>query len=432
MTLQPPTFVAPPGWPPAPDGFRPAAEWSPDPAWPPAPEGWQFWVGPDGEPATAPEGSWTGPTGHAPTMPLPTTPTAALPTVPPPAPAQSPPPWSPPPPGQPMSPVPPIPQAGSPWGAPAGASPTSAAPAGMPSDPFRPPPPSAPGTYPGGPAYPGGAGGPAYPVGPGGPAYPGGPAHPGAGHPAGAPRKSKTPLILGVVGVVLALLVGGFIVVRGLVADVVAGAKPTPSSAPTTAKTPVPSSRPTQSSAAATAPTASPAPSNSLILTGPTLTKAQFRKIVQAGKLGTLSGTFTDTVNVSFQPSELKGIPECDALAKARKGYIISTAMQTVDLDPAYSLLFDSPASNLKDRTDEDGCFAKARAKGLSGYDELDVEVIEGVETRSWVDNEDTDWLEVKYGNVDVTAPLSLSATDAERLAFVTAVKAQVDAAAQS
>jgi len=285
----------------------------------------------------------------------------------------------------------------------------------MPSAPFPSPPPSAPGTYPGGPAYQGGT------------------AYPGGGHPTDTPRKSKTPLILGIVGVVLALLVGGFIVVRGLVADVVAGAKPTASSAPVPTKSiTAPSPRPTQTSAAATAPTAGPAPSNSLILTGPTLTKAQFRKIVQAGKLGTLSGTFTDSVNVSYQPSEIKGIPECDALAKARKGYITSTAMQTVDLDPAYALLFDSPASNLKDRTDEDGCFAKARAKGLTGYDELDVEVIEGVETRSWIDDDDNDWIEVKYGNVDVVAPLSLSATDAERLAFATAVKAQVDAAAQS
>lgn len=37
-------FNTPPGWPPAPVGWTPAAEWQPDPAWPPAPYGWNFWV----------------------------------------------------------------------------------------------------------------------------------------------------------------------------------------------------------------------------------------------------------------------------------------------------------------------------------------------------------------------------------------------------
>lgn len=37
-------FVAPPGWPTPPPGWRPPDGWRPDPSWPPAPDGWQFWV----------------------------------------------------------------------------------------------------------------------------------------------------------------------------------------------------------------------------------------------------------------------------------------------------------------------------------------------------------------------------------------------------
>lgn len=37
-------FNPPPGWPPAPPGFAPTADWHPDPSWPPAPEGWTFWI----------------------------------------------------------------------------------------------------------------------------------------------------------------------------------------------------------------------------------------------------------------------------------------------------------------------------------------------------------------------------------------------------
>lgn len=37
-------FNPPPGWPPAPAGWVPAADWRPDPSWGPAPDGWVFWV----------------------------------------------------------------------------------------------------------------------------------------------------------------------------------------------------------------------------------------------------------------------------------------------------------------------------------------------------------------------------------------------------
>jgi len=37
-------FVAPPGWPPAPEGWEPPPGWLPDPTWPRAPENWSFWV----------------------------------------------------------------------------------------------------------------------------------------------------------------------------------------------------------------------------------------------------------------------------------------------------------------------------------------------------------------------------------------------------
>jgi hypothetical protein len=36
-------WVAPPNWPPTPEGFTPPAGWQPDPSWPPPPPGWQFW-----------------------------------------------------------------------------------------------------------------------------------------------------------------------------------------------------------------------------------------------------------------------------------------------------------------------------------------------------------------------------------------------------
>lgn len=43
------SWHTPPGWDPAPAGFRPGPAWEPDPYWPPIPEGWRFWrvEGPD-------------------------------------------------------------------------------------------------------------------------------------------------------------------------------------------------------------------------------------------------------------------------------------------------------------------------------------------------------------------------------------------------
>lgn len=457
MTSQP-TFTAPPGWPPAPEGFQPAVGWSPDPSWPAAPEGWQFWVDADGQPAAAPEGMWSGPAGHAPTMPIPTAPTTAMPTAAPPPPPSGQP-WPPPAAtGQPLPPVPPIPQAGSPWGPSGATAGSTPPPAGMPSDPFATPAPSAPpapgspsgATYPGATASGANAPGTAYPGGPSypgasypggnlpGTAYPGGPTYPGPGTPAGPPRKSKAPQIVGIVaGALVLLLVGGFFAVRGLVSSVVSDAKPSataPVAAPTTkaVSTPSPSKTSTPTSTDSTAPTSRPVPTDSLILAGPTLTKAQYRAMIKSGKLGNYAGVFTDTVDVTYQPDDVKGIRECDALSQARRGYVISSAMQTVDENPAYSLLYDTPLSNLRDRTDEENCFAKARALGLSGYDELDIEVLDGVETRGWYDDADTEWLEAKYGNVDMSAPLPANATAADRKAFASAVKAQVDAAAKS
>lgn len=38
-------FVAPPGWPPPPPGWRPPQHWQPPQDWPQAPEGWRFWQG---------------------------------------------------------------------------------------------------------------------------------------------------------------------------------------------------------------------------------------------------------------------------------------------------------------------------------------------------------------------------------------------------
>lgn len=40
-------FNPPPGWPQAPEGFRPEPGWQPDPSWPPAPPGWPLWIAAD-------------------------------------------------------------------------------------------------------------------------------------------------------------------------------------------------------------------------------------------------------------------------------------------------------------------------------------------------------------------------------------------------
>ncbi len=37
------SFVAPPGWPEPPSGWRPTRSWNPDPDWPQAPADWHFW-----------------------------------------------------------------------------------------------------------------------------------------------------------------------------------------------------------------------------------------------------------------------------------------------------------------------------------------------------------------------------------------------------
>jgi collagen type III alpha len=36
-------FCAPPGWPPAPQGWEPGPGWRPDPSWPAAPVDWEYW-----------------------------------------------------------------------------------------------------------------------------------------------------------------------------------------------------------------------------------------------------------------------------------------------------------------------------------------------------------------------------------------------------
>jgi hypothetical protein len=43
-------FNPPPGWPPAPEGWRPPAGWQPDRSWPPVPPGWRLWVEEDSQP----------------------------------------------------------------------------------------------------------------------------------------------------------------------------------------------------------------------------------------------------------------------------------------------------------------------------------------------------------------------------------------------
>jgi hypothetical protein len=53
-------YNPPPGWPPAPAGFRPEPGWQPDPSWPAPPPGWQLWVN-DDQPPAAPTPPWAGP-----------------------------------------------------------------------------------------------------------------------------------------------------------------------------------------------------------------------------------------------------------------------------------------------------------------------------------------------------------------------------------
>lgn len=49
-------FNPPPGWPPAPHGWRPPQGWQPDPQWPSAPKGWDFWADAYRRPVAGPEG----------------------------------------------------------------------------------------------------------------------------------------------------------------------------------------------------------------------------------------------------------------------------------------------------------------------------------------------------------------------------------------
>ncbi|MFT5092926.1 MAG: hypothetical protein ACI93T_001748 [Porticoccaceae bacterium] len=44
MTSDDLTFNPPPGWPPAPEGWRPPADWTPPPSWPDPPDGWCLWL----------------------------------------------------------------------------------------------------------------------------------------------------------------------------------------------------------------------------------------------------------------------------------------------------------------------------------------------------------------------------------------------------
>ncbi|HMM96275.1 MAG: hypothetical protein IE926_09880 [Micrococcales bacterium] len=61
-------FVAPPTWPPMPEGWLPDPGWKPEPGWPAAPRGWQFWRNDYGVAVPGPEGLYgTKPrllTGH--------------------------------------------------------------------------------------------------------------------------------------------------------------------------------------------------------------------------------------------------------------------------------------------------------------------------------------------------------------------------------
>ncbi len=156
------TFHAPPAWPAPPEGFIPPADWQPDPAWGPAPAQWTFYT--DGGVAVpAPTGSWQPPVASLSAEGV----TASM---------QTPSPVTPPPPTETPQPAAPSAGPGSP-------------PSGIPAPPPGPVPPGAPTT---GPQPTFGAAG----------------AMPPGAMPMSAPPKKKSR-----VGLIIGLVVGGFVIV---------------------------------------------------------------------------------------------------------------------------------------------------------------------------------------------------------------------------
>lgn len=308
---------------------------------------------------------------------------------------------------------------------------------GQPSQPGQPGQPS-PGGYAGPPPAPGMPGAyppPAYPGAPGAPGGPGG--HGGYVPPAytspagGQPQKSKTPLIIGVIlGALLLFGGGGFLVSRLLGGSTPTPSPTTPTAAPTTkapTKAPTTNPAPTTSAPTASAPVldpemATPPP-------GPTLTRAQYAAL-KTGVIAGNVGPFTSPLSSNWAvPTRQRSLSACVALSAARKGYITDSFLAADE--KLYSILYDTPVNNGLDRAGEVACDDQERATGAS-VDLLPMKVINGVQTREWVDDSGNAWVEVKYGNVDVSSMVGPDATTksaqiAERVAAV--VKA-IDAAA--
>lgn len=351
---------------------------------------------------------------HAPTTPMPQLPPPAY--APPPAaqgPGAAPSPWGPPP-----APGGFPPPAGGAFPPPAGhypAQPGSGAYAG------QQPPPGVPGAYPP-PAYPGGPGGPGLPGGYGPPAY-----QPPAGSPA---PKSKTPLIIGLIVGALVLLGGGGFLVSRLLGGSTPTPAPTTTAAPTpkaTTKAPTSTQEPTTSAPSVSAPALDPEMATTP--PGPTLTGAQYATL-KSGVIAGNVGPFTSPLSTNWAPpTRQKALSACVALSTARKGYIQDSFLASDE--NLYSILYDTPANNGLDRAGEVACDDQERSTGAS-IDRIPMKVINGVQTREWVDDAGDAWVEVKYGNVDVSSMVGPDATTksaqiAERVAAV--VKA-IDAAA--
>lgn len=226
---------------------------------------------------------------------------------------------------------------------------------------------------------------------------------------------------------------GGFLVSRllsGSSKDPVV----TPTAGPTTTSKPTPSTKaPTIPPAPTTAVPGAPSLDPAMAATppGPTLTLAQYRTL-KAGPIAGNPGPFSSPLSVNWAvPTRQQGLSACIALSAARKIYITDSFLAADE--GLYSIAYNTAENNGRDRAAEVACDDQERSTGAS-IDRIPMKLINGAQTREWVDDGGDAWVEVKYGNVDITSKVGpdTSTTDAQVAARVADVVKAIDAAAAS
>ncbi len=130
-------------------------------------------------------------------------------------------------------------------------------------------------------------------------------------------------------------------------------------------------------------------------------------------------------------PTRQQGLSACIALSAARKIYITDSFLAADE--GLYSIAYNTAENNGRDRAAEVACDDQERSTGAS-IDRIPMKLINGAQTREWVDDGGDAWVEVKYGNVDITSKVGpdTSTTDAQVAARVADVVKAIDAAAAS